>query len=263
MNQEKLTRDLIPQPELWRCILEICSDRIDAVLVPPVSSEHIIHSIITLNPDAPSADKAIQEAIYENPLLLSDFKSIDALIDARSYTMAPRQFLDYTSTDEVLKTCCIDKSDCEECISAPADGIAVVYAVAAALTGFLRRTFFNVRINHRISPLIASHISSSGLFAVAEHGRLDIIATDRGRLLAANTFEYKNPIDAAYYILACAKELRAPESEIFLAGTDYAQVSQVMGQHAGYPKPVQCPASLLAMGKDAVTLPQSITALLS
>lgn len=243
--------------------MEICSDRIDAVLVPPVTSEHIIHSIIAINPDAPSADKAIQEAIYENPLLLSDFKRIDALIDTRSYTVTPHQLLDHTSSDTVMKACGIDISDCEECISAPADGIAVVYAAAAALTGFLRRTFFNVRINHRIAPLIASHLSSSGLFAVAEHGRLDIIATDRGRLLAANTFEYRNPIDAAYYILACARELRAPESEIFLGGTDCEPVAQVMGQHAGYPKIVQCPPALLAMGKDAVSLPQSITALLS
>lgn len=264
MNHQKLTRDLIPQPELWRCVMEICPDRIDVALVPPVASDRLIHSAIALNPDAPSYDKAIQEAIYENPLLLSDFKSIDALIDTRSYTVTPSSFLNYTSAQAVIGACGIDRSDdIEECTSEPSDGLTVVYTAATGLTGFLRRTFFNIRINHRVSPLIAMRLPSSGLFAAAEHGRLDIIATDRGRLLAANTFEYKDATDAAYYILACSKELGAPGKEIFMAGADSSPVARLIGEYAGYPKTLQCPATLLAMGKDAVTLPQSITALLS
>lgn len=92
MQQGKLDKDLIPQPELWRMALLISRQSLDVALYPPVESEEAIFRSITLDPEAPTHLKAVEDAIYENPLLLSDFKSIQGFIDSDFFYFCPMRF---------------------------------------------------------------------------------------------------------------------------------------------------------------------------
>ena len=81
MNSGKLDKEMISQPELWRLALIVSADRLDVALYPPLTREEIIWRSFAFDPDAPSQLRAIEDIIYANPLLLSDFKRVDCIID--------------------------------------------------------------------------------------------------------------------------------------------------------------------------------------
>lgn len=265
MEQEILSKDMIPQPELWRCAMEIGSDRLDVALFPPVATERLIHRTVLLNPDAPSHEKAVQEAIYANPLLLSDFARIDVLIDTPDFALVPAETARSAEPEAFLEAASFDLTDKIAEVSQPCESISTVFAVPAPLAGFIRRTFFNVRINHSLAPLIATRLHTSAIFASVTESKVDIIAADGNNLLLANSFRCTAPEDATYYIVAVRNNLPIEQLPIILAGngdkTD--TIEKYLIKYAVAPERAEVPTELARLGKDAMTLPQSLIALLS
>ena len=265
MEQEILSKDMIPQPELWRCAMEFGSDRLDVALFPPVATERLIHRTILLNPDAPSHEKAVQEAIYANPLLLSDFARIDALIDNSEFAVVPSETAQKVEPEAILESASVDLTDKIVEVSQPDDSISIVFAVPAALAGFIRRTFFNVRINHSLAPLIATRLHTPAVFASITDTKVDIIATDDNNLLLANSIRCSAPEDATYYIVAVRNNMPIEQPAIILAGNSSKTdtIETYLTKYAVAPERAEVPTALARLGKDAMTLPQSLTALLS
>ena len=85
MEQNRLDKDLIKDPRLWRLALRIDEKKMHVVLFCSVEDNSLIYREIPLDTAAQSTQKAIEEAIYENPLLLSDFARIDCIIETDIY----------------------------------------------------------------------------------------------------------------------------------------------------------------------------------
>lgn len=265
MEQAILSKDMIPQPELWRCAMEIGSDRLDVALFPPVATERLIHRTILLNPDASFHEKAVQEAIYVNPLLLSDFARIDVVIDNSEFAVVPSVTAHNVEPEAILEAASFDLMDKIAEISHPDESISIVFAVPAPLAGFIRRTFFNVRINHSLAPLVAARPLTSAIFASVTDSKVDLIATDGNNLLLANSFRCATPEDATYYIVAVRNNLPVEQPKIILAGNGSKTdtIEKYLTKYAVAPERAEVPTALARLGKDAMTLPQSLTALLS
>lgn len=205
MQQGKLDKDLIPQPELWRMALLISRQSLDVALYPPVESEEAIFRSITLDPEAPTHLKAVEDAIYENPLLLSDFKSIQGFIDSDFFLLLPDE-IPQERYDSMLKISAQTPQEQWRSIATPASpGVKLIMAADEELCRFLTRTFFNISLRHPLAILtgmLASDNSGIRSYSIMHRKRIYMMSFDDRKLLSANTFTYNEPMDAVYYILA-------------------------------------------------------------
>ncbi|MBD5347042.1 MAG: DUF3822 family protein [Bacteroides sp.] len=202
-----LDKDLIHQPQLWTMGLLIGKKNIEAVFFPPVDTDDIIYRRIPLDPVAPSPLKAVEDAIYDNPLLLNTYRSIFAEMDTDNFILLPDELGDTLAARAIgLATGNTGASDNVVLQSSATDNINLFFEAGAPLVGFLRRTFFNITLTHPLAPLVAwcteRKIPEGELTACLRDNRLDLVATKGSQLLLANTFTFEAIADAAYYTLA-------------------------------------------------------------
>lgn len=264
MDQEILAKEMIPQPELWRCALEIDKSRIEVALVPGMEGQPLIHRTIQLNPDLQSTDNAVQEAVYANPLLLSDFSRIDVLIDTPDFCIVPAATAQAVLPLELLKTAGIEAAGKSVMVCEADSTYSVVFAVEASLVGFIRRTFFNVRISHILAPIIASPQIDNAILATVDPDKLILTASVDKKMLYANILRHESAEDATYYINAVRHNLPVKELPIVLAGNtpDALMIEKYLSKYASAPCAYEIPGELARLGNDALTLTQPLTALL-
>lgn len=208
MNSSILDKDTIARPELWRLVMLIGQRSLDVALYPPVAREEILWRSFNIDPDSPSRLKAIEDTIYANPLLLSDFRRVDCIIDSSRRVIVPpcaspeqyESLLSATTAKDVVPDAMMDcPTGCEAHLIQETD---------PEVLPFLKRTFFNAHFHGRI-PLLTKYFatccdSMKPLRAIAliRDSRLTLIVIDHTRLLVANDFAFSNVTDAAYYLLA-------------------------------------------------------------
>lgn len=224
MEQSILDKDMISQPELWRLVLLVSSDRMDVALYPPVVREQMIWRSIMFDSGAQSPLKALEETVYNNPLLLSDFKAVDCLVDYSPWMMIPAEASEADAS--ALMTAAGISGDGYadvEIYNAGVENALAAVMQPRDMKAFLTRTFFNIRFDSRIASLcryLASHTDGLGqrrAYVSVRGERLTLVALDGQRLLAANEFEVRTATDAAYYVLACMQELGMPMEETDVA----------------------------------------------
>ena len=93
-QKDTLGKDLIKNPRLWRLALRISDSKVHIVLFCTIEDNSLIYREINLDPAAQSLQKAIEEVIYDNPLLLSDFERIDCIIESDKFTIIPSEIND-------------------------------------------------------------------------------------------------------------------------------------------------------------------------
>ncbi len=224
MLEGKLEKDTIAQPDLWRLVLMVSDSSLSVALYPPVAREEIIWRRFEFDPSTPDRLRAIEDVVYDNPLLLCDFKRVDCIIDSRSYLILPPELS--VEDNQVLMDSSGMKFDIDSAIVTQLTNNAmIVQAFDSNVVSFLKRTFYNIEFSSKISVLtkyfLSHDLNHSGrrAFALADATRLTFIAFDSLKLLAANEFDYRKATDAAYYILASMQQLGLDpqDSEITLS----------------------------------------------
>ncbi|MDE6490847.1 MAG: DUF3822 family protein, partial [Muribaculaceae bacterium] len=152
----------------------------------------------------------------------------------------------------------------------PRCGAAIAMLLPADIDGFLRRTFQHMKMHHRLAPLTEYFHSrgrmgvSGKMYAHFHLGAVDVIAFGTDGLTLANTFRYREPADAVYYILACRRMLDSDsDSELFVSGdqTLREHVVPTLREYVPYVMPAIFPASALRTGHNAINLPLELTVL--
>ncbi|MDE6100593.1 MAG: DUF3822 family protein, partial [Paramuribaculum sp.] len=212
MLQAKLEKDLISQPELWRLALMIGHDSFDVAIYPPVAREEVVWRSFPLDPNAPSRLKAIEDIIYDNPLLLCDFRKIDCVINPESRLIVP-SCASPEQYEMLFSAACPSSESLELTATEINDDTLMLEGFEPEITAFLKRTFFNVTIRGRLPLLISYFIHrAEGLrpkraVTLITGNRLTLIALDGNRLLAANEFQFNEIADAAYYVMAALNHI--------------------------------------------------------
>lgn len=224
-----LDKDMISQPELWKLSLLLADKHLDVALFPPTVREEMI--VRHFDFPAPATDplRAIEDIIYENPLLFSDFKRVECIIDNCQQILTPAD-LDPEATARVYsELTTLSPTDHPDALpdepqifptGDPTCNVALLQK--ADIDAFIRRTFYNVRFDSRLASLIRYFLSlpntpeTPSMFIITRNGRLTLIATKTGRVLMANTFQYRTDADAAYYILACTSSLSLDPADLTL-----------------------------------------------
>lgn len=256
-------------------------DAIDAVYFDPSVEESLQR--VTIHP-APAASyvKSIEDAIYTHPELLSDYDAIDVYIDTDRYTMVPRSVAEDSAAmrdiadslypSERLNVVCT----CAEVPPFHGDDGGEAFAamfVSPALEGFLRRTFVQARIMHRMVPLTHYFEACGRLLGNAGkmhiHRRaeaVDIIAFDGKGLTMANTFATAGGNDdAVYYALAAAKDLGFDaDNDRMMCSGEAALRDRLMARlkpYVNFVMPVIFPTTALHLGAEAAKVPFELLSL--
>lgn len=215
MNQTALDKDMIPQPELWKLALNITSDRMDVGLYPPLTREEMMWRTFPFDPATASPLRAIEDIIYDNPLLFSDFKRVDCIIDNVPAIPVPAE----ADEEEAMRlyslstACETDSSDRVELFTTGTVNSRIALVQNRDIRAFLTRTFYNARFDSSLAALCRYFAGrpdaplAPAVYAPVCGNRMTLIAIDGRRLLTANEFRFEKPIDAIYYIIASMSRL--------------------------------------------------------
>lgn len=268
MTQQPLDSSLIANPRLYNLILRIEPLRLDVMIYSGGEDDDpLIYRSIKLD-SAPSQIAALEEAVYENPVLLGDFNRITVILASTDYAIVP----EWVSDDDSLETAVADKlivnddADTELLtVNIPESGVAVLLKPEVRLLAFLRRTFNNPVILHHVVPLIkyfhnTEKLGAAGkIFVNLRSDSLDIISFGGEGPKLVNTFNFRDKMDAVYYILACRELLKGDgeDHEILIAGNSEIrdEITPVLRKYVGYVMPVIFPSTMFKAAKDTMKAP--------
>ena len=266
MTQDnKLDKDLIKNTHLWRLIMRIDDKKLHVVLFCSLEDNSLIYREIQFDGAAQSLQKALEEAIYENPLLLSDFDRVDCIIETNKFTIIPSEIDNSDVKERIFKETFTSFDG--EIIENNLIGLNanILMGMQRDLLNFIRRTFNNPNIFHNLTPLCQffHKKSRSGnaakMYAHLHDNHLDLIAFDKDSLRLANSFKFRDPMDAVYYIIACRKMLNLDDSndEMLIAGNNTAReaITATLREYLAYVMPVIFPSEMFKAGKDAFNAP--------
>lgn len=260
-----LAKELIAQPQQWQLVLEVSSPALSVVAFSPSESHSLIHEEIPLDCTAMPHLQALEDAVYNNPMLLLDFKRVQVIYDTPHFMPLPSemsplapQILTKAFSADAIQKARIVQNPVEEL------GCTIAFAVPEAEMGFIDRTFHNAGIIHPLAPLAtwmrARHPNrrrGKTLVNLRPH-RLDLIILGDDVPLVLNSYSITCATDALYYILAARQTHQLPDTdEIFIAGERElrAQTSALLRRYVRFVMPVIFPSSMFQAGRAAFDAP--------
>lgn len=260
----------IDSPRLWRLALLLDGDSLRAVVWSTVREASMLQFSVPLNPTLPRL-KALEDAIYATPVLLSDYLSVDIVVATKAYTILPPGS-ERELVRDVADYCALTDDDTHTVNTDTIAGVATVaWTLDSDIDRFLRRTFRNPVIQCHISPLIKFFglnknrgngakvfVHLAGSAAAPE---VDIIAFGHdGRLAIVATHDASSDNDVIYNILASAQLIGIDTGggdEILMCGTA-ALRSRIMPQVRKYAAgvlPLIFPSAAFRNGREALSAP--------
>lgn len=221
-----LDRDLITNPEMWNLLLRLSPTEMHLVAYSIVEDNSLIYRRFPIDSNSGSYLRALEEVIYDNPMILSDFRRVYCVIQTSTQVVAPSDYTSETDRELLLSA---SRPDFKGSVLTDTTGTRnaiIISGIENDLSAFLHRTFHNVIISSHLSPLCrffamkAGKSNSMKMLVNLRDTSLDVIIMQGGNLMLANTFSFSNPMDAVYYILACRNRigLDPHNDELILAG---------------------------------------------
>jgi hypothetical protein len=214
-TQPLLTRDMIRESDtaLWRLFLRINPARLDVLLLGPESVETsvIFHSVELGAPNC----QALEEAIYDNPLLLSDFGQVIVTFDTANFALIPAECVELK--EEIARTLMPSERSADDFelfgVETGVEQLMMV-RVERDVMKFLRRTFAQATYGHVLAVDVTylNHVNQNGdccrtYGLCTAHDELAVVSfRPDGRACYINGFTDVVPDDVAYYMLAARSQ---------------------------------------------------------
>ena len=189
----------------------------------------------------------LEDVVYEHPLLFDDVKSV-VLLHPSMTTLAPSALIqdsEIESVDAVMDK--YDLSEDKECFAetiGDADDNQLLYSMPRGMYGFLERCFPTEHIHHSLNPFLNCFLPSASAARgdamwVDLHGdSADVAAFRDGRLLLANTWNYRSETDIVYYLVMVWRTLGmdADSGHLYLSGPAKARsnVTAMLRKYINY-----------------------------
>lgn len=175
--------------------------------------------------------RALEEAVYDNPVLLAGFDRVDVVVATPWLALLPGELSALGEARAAVARASMPAEACDADLVEmdPAAPGAPAFAMAAdpRLVGFLRRTFSNPRFHHPLEAMCAWFCAANPagaaragrMLAHFAPGRLDLLAMGDEGPSFANSFACADPLDAVYYVLAVRASLGIDaDGELLLCG---------------------------------------------
>ncbi len=265
MTNRQLEKDLIIDTSMWNLLLKISDDALHVVLYSIVEDNSLILRKFQFDPTATSKLQALENIIYDNPLLLNEFRRIHCVVEPDHTMVIPAEVTDTDDRELIFKAIYPDfRGEIIAEDNGSRNSISLI-GIPSELNGFLRRPFHNASVTGHLTSLCryftakSANANNMKMMANIRPGSLDLIVLHGGALLAANTFSFTDPMDAVYYILACRQRLGLDQwsDELLLTGdqTIREAITPRLRTYLSRVMPAIFPPQLFKAGKDAMLAP--------
>lgn len=278
MLDTRLDKDLISDPSLYTMLIRVGGDVVDIVIFTPMADNSLIYrSFKSQNEEADVASR-LEEVVYDNPLMLSEFRRVVILTGNNNYTLIPAELAaaDPRAGEQTYRFLYPDYEGPVETAPTSMNNATIVYGLEKRLAGFIRRTYptatvmphilpllryLNTRSGRSNSPRMLVNLRSAG---EDEHqhpgrGQADIIVVAAGSLRQAVTVEFKCIDDLVYRILSSvqANSLDPRTDSILLAGDRdlREEISPILRKYHARVMPVIFPPEMFKAGREAMNAP--------
>ena len=254
----------IQHPEVWELLVSIDDRQVDYILYTPTVANSLVVGQVKL---ADSSLQALEDAIYDTPELLGEYKRVRVLFHSRHFVLLPADVDDDDCDMLVHQAFPDDDGDVAVC-RVSENGVRIAYLMPRGLKAFLGRTFNYPEVCHHLQPLCeyfkeqAHVVSVARMFLHLSGEAMDMAIYREGALLCANTYPFTNAQDVAYYALGAwqAYGLDQLADELLLAGDGdlRASVTPVLREYVKHVMPAEYPAAAMQLGRNAMQAPMGL-----
>lgn len=260
-----LTRELVTEPAYCRLDLRIGLSGLDVMIYNPLEDNSLLLRHISLPADDAEKLKCIETFIYDNPLLLGDFKTTTAITESDRFMTVPSPVAEACDHLSLLREA---NSDIDSRAAVTEDRLeafdaSILTPLEPATANFLRRTFPNIRLHNALYTFTRychSNLTKGNTVKVFINLRdksLDIAVMSSNTLYLLNRFGYRDINDAVFYILNCTEDISDEISEILIAGDPRQRdiLMPMLRKFRPYVMPMIFPSAMFRAGADAMKSP--------
>ena len=256
----------IQHPELWTMHLWLGAESISYAIFTRAQTDSLMWGTIALDMSFGNYLKSIENCIYDHQLLLKPYGSVRVVCESSRFVLLPAEVAaDDDLAAEAFAASLPDAEGDMAVCSLPRCGAAIAFELPRGVKSFLQRTFFSSPIVHSLMPMCEyfaskqQQTSLQRMFLHLDGERMRMCIFGKGRLLMANTFDYRSPDDAAYYVLNAWQSfgLDSLADEVQMAGdkSQRDQLTPILRKYINYVMPTIFPAAAMRIGHDAVKAP--------
>ncbi|MCM1504770.1 MAG: DUF3822 family protein [Muribaculum sp.] len=268
-----LDKDTIKSPQRSRLGLSLDRSTLH-VMVKDQLADMPLYTTFKLDQNLGSTAKALEEIIYSNPILLSDFAKVEVSLRSTSFVLLPDEAVSESAEfcESVVNASIANAgSETLTTYESPIKGAECTLMVKEErdLVDFIRRTFNNPSISHSLGVL-ASHFVKLALYGMPgkmyvhlHDDSMDIAIFGDNGLSLLNTFTYSDPMDAVYYIMSTRSALGIEQTsgELFISGDTALRekITPVLREYLGYVMPLVLPPPVIRFGASVKDAPLDLT----
>ncbi len=259
-----LDKDLVADASICNMLVRVGIERVDVVVYSIVSDNSLIYRSFPVA-SAVSRVKALESVVYENPLMLCDFRRVYIVIDTNDYVVVPAEVNGSDDASRIFLALHPGYDGTVERADTATRNAFMMFGIERELQGFIGRTFVGAVVMPHMAPLMRYFASKPGrgnsrrMVCNFRRSSVDVVMLDGNSLLQANTFMFSNPMDAVYYILASRSRhgLDPYNDEILLTGDQNIreEVTPVLRKYVSRVMPSIFPPQMFRAGKDAMRAP--------
>ncbi|MFI3239247.1 MAG: DUF3822 family protein [Bacteroidales bacterium] len=253
-------------PSLWYAAIKISSGEVHYELFNNLEDNSLIYKSIDIYSDSGSYLNNVENAIYDNPILLQEFGRIRVVIDTTKFMLVPTELVSDDSKD-MLFTQLFPDYDGEVMVNElKGSDASIIFGVDKGLVAFLKRTFQNLMILHHLTPIceyfyaknkLGNDVSRAYLSVYGD--KVDISVFANSSILFANSYKINGSGDVVFYLLNIWKQLGLDvmRDELHICGdtTMRDELMPTMREYITYVLPVVFPPAIFKYGKDIMKVP--------
>ena len=251
----------IQHPEAWELIVSVEDKRMKYILFTPSVANSLIIGEVARTDDTL---QSLEDAIYDTPELLNEYKRVRVLVHSRHFVLLPIATSDSDCLELVRHAFPADDGDAAVC-AMPVNGVKAAFLMPQGMQAFLGRTFNYPVVCHRLLPM-CEHFKGldhgngvSRMFLNLQGSEMDVVIYREGCLQLMNTYQFANTDDATYFALNAWRThgLDQMTDELQLAGDVElrAAMTPELRKYVKYVMPAVYPAAAMRLGRNAMQAP--------
>ena len=251
----------IRHPEAWELLVSIEDRQVNYILYTPAVEGSLIIGEVER---ADESLQALEDAVYDMPELLNEYKRVRVVVHSQHFVLVPQDATDEECAMILHEAFPDDDGDEAVCLMAH-NGVKIAYLTPSGLQAFLGRTFNYPEMFHHLHPL-CEHIkehkgndNNSRMFLNLRERQMDLAIYCDGAIQCANTYPFSHVEDAVYYTLNAwrAHDMNQLVDELEIAGNNElcAEMMPKMREFVKYVTPLAFPPAAMRLGRNAVQAP--------
>lgn len=266
MLENRLDKDLIQDASLYVMLVRLSRTAVDVVIYSPLVDNSLIYrSFPTAGADGEV--RALENVVYDNPLMLADFRSRIILTDSPRWSLCPSEWLEdgHEAADAMLRIQWPDMDGTVHTAPTTFHGVEIAYSVDSRMAGFVQRTFPGTIIEPHILPLLRYCSSRMGransrrMLVNLRQSDADIVVADGASLRQGVTVSFNTTADLLYRILSSAQAagLDPRADELLLCGSRSMreELTPMLRTYHARVMPVIFPPEMFRAGREAMNAP--------